>query len=64
MIVTRFGTEAAAATVVAVNRLAAIVPIEPIPMEINRSFYLSIIYHANQDDEALLPLFTGVVNKV
>lgn len=64
MIVNKFGTEAAAATVITVNRLAVISNEEPVPFNVNRSFYLSVIYRAAHNDDALLPLFTGVVNKV
>lgn len=64
MIVNKFGTEAAASTVPTVSQWSAIVDAEPIPFNVNRSFYVAIVYHESSDDSTPLPLFTGVVNKV
>ncbi|XP_003744662.1 serpin B6 [Galendromus occidentalis] len=64
MIVTRFGTEAAAATVLAITRFASFPSVEPIPMVVDRSFYVSIIYRVNRDSETFLPLFTGLVHRI
>lgn len=63
MIVTKYGTEAAAATASSVNRLGYFDTREPTKMKVDKSFYVAILY-GKPGVQEVIPLFTGVVHNV
>ncbi|XP_022650842.1 leukocyte elastase inhibitor-like isoform X2 [Varroa jacobsoni] len=63
MIVTAYGTEAAAVTALTITRLSIRPSLDPVPMTVDRSFYVAILYGKHNVTE-VLPLFVGVVHNV
>nr|ALC78845.1 serpin-2 [Dermanyssus gallinae] len=63
MTVTKYGTEAAAATVLTVMLTSYQIPTEPITMVVDRAFYFAILY-GTYDAADVMPLFNGVIYKM